>query len=57
MRMGFILMLFALNLVCFNHAMALSHTDQSIIFNDESKPDGGKDEEKKNPEDDCDWFI
>lgn len=54
MRMGFILMLFALNLVCFNHAMALSHTDQSIIFNDESKPDGGKDEEKKNPEDDCD---
>ncbi len=50
----FILMLFALNLVSFNHAMASSHLDQTIIFNDAEKPDDGKGEgEEKNPEDDC----
>jgi len=48
----FILMLFALNLVSFNHAMASSHLDQTIIFNDAEKPDDGKGEEE-NPEDDC----
>ena len=63
MRKVFILMLFVLNLVYFNHAMALSHIDQTVIANDEgkpdeskpdeSKPDGDKGEEK-NPEDDCD---
>lgn len=52
MKKFFILMLFALNLVYFNHAMALSNTDQTVIFNDEGKPDGEKDGEK-NPEDDC----
>jgi len=57
MRKFFILMLFALNLVSFNHAMASSHLDQSVIFNDADTEDGkggkdGKDEEK-NPEDDC----
>ena len=50
----FILMLFALNLVCFNHAMASSHFDQTVIFNDAEKPDDGEGEgEEKNPEDDC----
>jgi len=59
MRKVFILMLFVLNLVYFNHAMALSHIDQTVIANDEGKPDegkpdDGKDGEKTNPEDDCD---
>lgn len=54
MRKIFILILFALNLVYFNQAMALSHIEQNVIFNDEGKPaDDGKDKEK-NPEDDCD---
>ena len=53
MRKFFILMLFALNLVSFNHAMASSHLDQTVIFNDaEEGEDKGQDEEK-NPEDDC----
>jgi len=52
----FILMLFALNLVSFNHAMASSHLDQTVIFNDTGSPEEGKDkgeDEEKNPEDDC----
>lgn len=52
MRKFFILMLFALNLVSFNHAMASSHLDQSVVFNDADTTEDGKDEEK-NPEDDC----
>jgi len=54
MRKFFILMLFALNLVSFNHAMASSNLDQSVIFNDAEK---GKDKDKggeKSPdEEDC----
>ncbi len=53
----FILMLFSLNLVSFNHAMASSHLDQTVIFNDTGSPEEGKDkgeDEEKNPEDDCD---
>lgn len=53
MRKTFILMLFVMNLVYFNQAMALSHFEQTIIFNDEGNPEGDKDEKKKNPEDDC----
>jgi len=52
----FILMLFALNLVSFNHAMASSHLDQTVIFNDTGSPEEDKDkgeDEEKNPEDDC----
>ena len=52
MRKFFILMLFALNLVSFNHAMASSDLDRTIIFNDAEKPDDGKDEEA-DPEEDC----
>jgi len=53
MRKFFILMLFALNMVSFNHAMATSNLDSSVIFNDaEEGKDKGKDE-KKNPEEDC----
>ena len=51
-------MLFALNMVYFNHAMASSHLDQSIIFNDAGTPEGGNDDkdgkdEETNPEEDC----
>lgn len=53
MRKVFILMLLALNLVCFNHAMALSDIEQSIVLNDEGKPSSDEDKEE-NPEDDCD---
>ena len=57
MRKFFILMLFALSLVSFNHAMASSNLDQSVIFNDEPAPedgkDKGKDEEKSPDEEDC----
>ena len=53
----FIVMLFALNMVYFNQAMASSQIDQSIIFNEEGKADGekddGKKDEEKNPEEDC----
>ena len=49
----FILMLFVLSLVSFNHAVASSHLDQTIIFNDAEKPDDGKEGEEKDPEDDC----
>jgi len=56
MRSFFILVLLALNLVYFNHAMALSNLDQTVIFNDDGKSDEGKDDGKdgeKNPEEDC----
>lgn len=59
MRKFFILMLFALNLVYFNQAMALSssHIDQSIIFNEDGKSgdkkDGDKKDGEKNPEENC----
>ena len=47
-------MLFALNLVSFNQAMASSHLDQMVIFNDaEEGKDKGKDEEKSPDEEDC----
>jgi len=61
MRSFFILALVALNLLCLNHAMALSNLEQRVIFNDDGKsdeaedngkPDGGKGGET-NPEDDC----
>ena len=54
----FIFLLFALNLVSFNHAMASSCIDQTIVYNEEGKPDGeggdkseGEDEGAK--EEDC----
>lgn len=57
MKKIFILMLFALNIVYFNQAMASSQIDQSIIFNEEGKVDGEKGDGKKdgeeNPEEDC----
>ncbi|MCW8901885.1 MAG: hypothetical protein OQK75_03340 [Gammaproteobacteria bacterium] len=62
MRKVFILMLFALNMVYFNHAIASSNIDQSVIYNEEGKPEEGKDGgkkdgkkggDKKNPEEDC----
>lgn len=53
----FIVMLFALNMVYFNQAMASSQIDQSIIFNEEGKADGEKGDGKKDgeedPEEDC----
>lgn len=61
MRKFFILMLFAMNMVYFNQAMASSPIDQTIIFNEEGgttdeKKDGdkgGKDGEKSPDEEDC----
>lgn len=67
MNKYFILMLFALNLVYINAAMASSLCDQAIIFNDDGKADGdkkdgdkkdsgkkgGKKDGGKNPEEDC----
>ena len=53
----FIVMLFALNMVYFNQAMASSQIDQGIIFNEEGKAEGDKGDGKKdgeeNPEEDC----
>ena len=60
MRKFFILMLFAMNMVYFNQAMASSPIDQTIIFNEDGKADegkdgdkGGKDGEKSPDEEDC----
>ena len=57
MRKFFILMLFALNLVSFNQAMASSNLDQNIIFNDANGTEEGKDKGKGEgtspEEDDC----
>lgn len=54
MKAFFILMLFALNMVYFNHAMATSNIEETMICNEEgeSGKDKGADEEK-DPEDDC----
>ena len=56
----FILILFAINLVCFNQVMASPNLDQNVIFNEDTKTGEGKDGTKggtkgdeKNPEDDC----
>ena len=54
----FILMLFALNMVYFNQAMASPQIDQGVIFNEEGKAegekgDGKKDGEKSPDEEDC----
>ena len=57
----FIVMLFALNMVYFNQAMASSQIDQSVIFNEEGTADGengdgkkdGKKDGEENPEEDC----
>ena len=46
----FIFLLFALNLVYFNHAMATSCIEQTVVYNEEGKPDDGKDDEKKDGE-------
>ena len=50
-------MLFALNLVSFNHAMASSCIDQTVVYNEEGKPDGKdgdkKDGEKNPDEEEC----
>ena len=48
----FIVMLFVFNLVCLNQAVATTQIDQGVIYNEESAPEDGKDEEK-NPEDEC----
>ena len=54
MRKFFILMLFALNMVYFHQAMASSQIDQTVIFyEEEGKPDDGKKDGEKNPEEDC----
>ena len=51
MRKVFILMLFALNMVYFHQAMAASPIDQTIVFYEEGKPDGGKKDGDKKGED------
>ncbi len=48
-----ILLLFGVNLMICNPAAALSPLEQTVVFNEQGKPDQGK-EAEKNPEDDCD---
>lgn len=52
MNRFFILMVLAFSLVGFNQAIASTNLDHQVIFNDDTKTDETKDEEKS-PEDDC----
>ena len=50
----FIIFLFVFNMVYFNQALASLQVDQGVIYNEETTPEEGKDEEKeKDPEDEC----
>ncbi len=48
-----VLLLFGVNLMICSPVMALSSLDQTVVFNEQGKPDQGKKEAEKNPEDDC----
>lgn len=48
----FIIILLAFNMVYFNQLLASTQIDQCVIYNEDTTPEEGKDEEK-NPEDEC----